>query len=235
MIVQLIYFLMLFLLTTLTAMDFNDGMKEIRSYDDFFRLHLEAHIDHARAIVAYRVDRHSRFYTRCNPILNEQEQKLMSSTEHTYPRVHYAIIEMSTYEDLPPSLFSYTYFSFFPILAAGAIQEELKIVDSIKIARCNEQSFLFPDGIYYFDKTNFRPGAYYFPKRKKINVIQSRDNLRMRAITGVDALILLKWFQEQTVSVGWQDQSVVFDLKKKFEQDFGFSYESRETMKQKIC
>lgn len=217
------------------CMDFNDGMKDIRSYQDFCQMHAEADVSYGRAIVAYRVDRRSQFYTRCNPILNEHEQRLISSTEHRYPRVHYAIIEKSTYEDLPPRLFSYTYLRFLPILIKDKPIPELEIVDCPEIARRHDKCFLFPDERNYFDKLKFRPSAYYFPKRKNINVIRSRDNLRMRAITGVDALILLKWFQAQKVSVGWQDQSLVFDLKKKFEQDFGFSYESRETIKQKIC
>lgn len=215
-------------------MDFNDGMKAICSYQDFCQMHQKAGVSDARAIVAYRVDRRSQFYTRCNPILNEQEQKLMSSTEHTCPRVHYGIIEERTYEDLPPSLFSYTYFTFIPILIKGNPMPELEMVDCPEIARRHDKCFLFPDQRSYFDETEFCPGAYYFPKREKINIIRSRDNLRMRAITGIDALILLKWLQEQKVSVGWQDQSLVLNLKKKFEQDFSFSYDVRETIKQKI-
>lgn len=237
MIVHTIYFLVLFLCTALTAMNFNDGMKKIRSYKNLCDMHLEAQIEgqinHGPAIVAYRVDGRSWFYTPGNPFLNEQEQRLMKSTRS--PVVHYAIIAKNSDQELPPSLFSYTYFSFIPILARQDRDPELKIVDSIEIARRNKQSFIFPDGINYFDKTNFRPRDNYFSDREQINVISSSDNLRMRAITGVDALILLKWFEEKKVSVGWQDQSVVLKLKKKFEQDFGFSYESRETIKQKLC
>lgn len=217
------------------CMDFNDGMKDIRSYQDLCQMHKEASVGHGDAMVAYRVDRRSRFYTRCNLLLDVQDQKLMTSKEHMSPRVHYAIIEKNTYADLPPSSFSYSFYRFVPILIKGNPIPQLEIVDCPQIARLHDKCFLFPDECNYFDKTEFRPGACYFPKREKINIIRSCDKLRMRAINGVDALILLKWFEQQKVSVGWQDQSVVLKLKKKFEQDFGFSYDSRGTIKQKLC
>lgn len=217
------------------AMDFNDGMKNIRSYQDLCQMHKEADVSYGKAVVAYRVDRRSRFYCRCNPVLDAQDQKLMSSGEHACPRVHYALIEESTYEDLPPSSFSYTYFEFVPILIKGKPIPQLEIVDCPEIAKRHDKCFIFSDEWNYFDKTEFCSDAGYFPIRKQINILRTRDNLRMRPIHTIDALILLQWLQTQKISVGWQDESLAITLKKKFEQEYGFSYDSRGTIKQKLC
>lgn len=228
-------YLILFLSSRLCAMDFNDGMKPIRSYHALCQMRQEADVSNGDAVVAYRVERRSTFYSRGNPQLDGQDQKIIAADPAEYSRVHYAIIKETTYQDLPPSLFSYKYVHFYPILIKNQPISEFSIVGSEQIAHRHDKCFMFPDEQNYFDKTEFYPDGFYFPVRKKINIISTCDNLRMRAITAIDAMLLLKFIAAQKVSVGWQDQWLTLALKRKFEQGFGFSYDIREAVKQKIA
>lgn len=214
------------------AMDFNDGMKKIRSYQDFCQIYQEADVSYGDAVVAYQVDRRSTFYSKGSPLLDVEDQKLITSKESWFSRVHYALIELHSVTGLPPYGVSYRWHAFTPILSKDKVAQQLDIVASEQIANYRQSCFIFAEE-KHFDETEFYYGAPLDAVRQQINILQTRDNLRMRAITALDAQILLKFLETQKVSAGWQDQWLTIALKRKFEQEYGFSYDSRETMKQK--
>lgn len=234
---------LLFYLVTLVsvfahAMDFDERMIPIKSFKEFCSFYEDASRSIGRAIVAYRVSRFSRFYSKGSPTLDDDDKKIIVSKKSFFSRVHYALIQrtrecgVSIEEILSPC----TWYEFWPILAKDPKKEVPKdpmhIVSLQDAQRSYGHNFVFDENAYN-DEEKFQSPSELDAPRELINFLRAQDDLRMRAVNADDARLLLKYLETQKVSLGWQDRGLSYDLKQVFEKENGFSYESREEIKQK--
>lgn len=219
-------------------MDFDEGMIEIRSFEKFCNFYNGASGEGGWAIVAYQVNRLSSFYSKGSPALGSDDQKIVVNKKSFFSRVHYALIHksqeggVSIEEILNPR----TWYRFSPILSKDhkreTSEQPMHIVSLRDAQRSYGHNFVFNEK-EYADEARFDYSTQLDAPRERINVLKTKDDLQMRATTAADAQLLLKLLETQKVSLGWQDQGLIHDLKKIFEQEYGFGYESRDTIKQK--
>ena len=222
-----------------TAMDFNEGMIKIRSFEQFCAFYNAIKDEGGWAIVAYNVNRFSRFYSKGCPALDVDDQKIVVNKKSYFSRVHYALITsaqeggVTVEEILDPR----TWYHFVPIRVVGyqrdPHEQTMDIVSQKDAQRTRfGHNFVFNEKAYLDEAEFGYPAACDVP-RETINVLKTKDALEMRALNGADARLLLKLLETQKISLGWQDQGLVIGLKKIFKQENGFSYDSRNAVMQK--
>ena len=169
-ITTIFYFLILLQSLDCSAMDFDEGMIKIRSFDDFCKFYESASKDCGRAIVAYKVSRFCPFYSKGCPLLDANDEAIITRSD-SFLRVHYALIQktgecgVSIDEILSPRM----WYEFMPLLACDHQKESpeqpMHIV-SLKDARKSYgHNFVFDECEYLHESKFHGPTRFRCSKR----------------------------------------------------------------------
>lgn len=212
---KILYFLIFIGSITCTAMDIEEGMARITSYQDFIKTIVNQTFPGC-TIVAYKVDSKSPFYSSESVILSNDDEKIMVSKKSFIPQVQYGLIWSTSILGFGcrPDI---TWYEFISLQDTDVPKK----ITTLKQCGIKDQM----NGRNWFIINEDARGLI----NDTVRVLSVQDDLQMRALKFEEAKFLLDSLAHKKFKfpMNYQNQQVIKILKAIYRNQCGLEYGTR--------